>query len=800
MHLDEYFFEGARVRIRIFSKAILILGFVVGILISPATMYASVVEIKLTIARETVQITGNPTTGMTINGGIPGPSLRFRQGDIARIHVHNKMDVDTSIHWHGVLVPPDMDGVPYITFPPIKPGTTFTYEFPIRQAGTYWYHSHTSLQEQSGVYGSIVIESHEKRFAPDRDEVIVLSDWTDEDPHSVNRTLRSGNHWYAIQKGSAQSMLGAARLGMLDDYFKRELQRMPSMDIADVAYDRFLANGRTESTIHAKPGEVVRLRVIDGSATTFFHLTYAGGPVRIISADGQDVEPVEVSRLLIGVAETYDLLIKVPDEGAYEFRATAHDASAYASVWIGSGPRHPAPSVPRPNLYHTMGDLKLDQVFALTPAGSMGMPDHKVDAGHFDTPGMMGMDQMHGQSMEGMKHTELHKDGSSVKEEGHGHSKTMDHSAKHMEGQGQSHKGDKMHVMPSSDGKAYGGNFKFMAADVSSFKDLAMDGMDPKRPWPPYSKLRSTRPTAFPKGSPVREIRLTLDGDMERYVWFLNNRPLSESDDILIKEGEVVRFIMINRTMMHHPMHLHGHFFRVVNGQEDYAPLKHTVDVAPMSTTVIEFMANEVGDWFFHCHLLYHMKSGMSRVVHYEGFSPDPKVADIRPILYRENFYAWGRAGLFSNMTLGSLELATTRYSLTADWEVGWQEVDDTEWEGTLKAERFMNRFLTLFVGVNAEGVNNGSDTTRGVIGLHYLLPFNVESMAWLDTDLGGRFMVEKTFELTPRLELFGEAQYDTHDKWEGRAGLSYTINKNISAVGHWHSDYGWGGGLEVRF
>lgn len=160
----------------------------------------------------------------------------------------------------------------------------------------------------------------------------------------------------------------------------------------------------------------------------------------------------------------------------------------------------------------------------------------------------------------------------------------------------------------------------------------------------------------------------------------------------------------------------------------------------------------------------------------------------------------WWDVNLFINMTLGSLELVTTRYSLTTDWEVGWQEVHDTEWEGTIKAERFMNRFLTLFVGANAEGVNNGSDTTRGVIGLHYLLPFNVESMAWLDTDLGGRFMVEKTFELTPRLELFGEAQYDTHDKWEGRAGLSYTINKNISAVGHWHSDYGWGGGLEVRF
>lgn len=209
-------------------------------------VHGKIVEYNLTIAQQNINITARSVRAMTINGGIPGPVLRFKKGDNARIHVHNKMSTETSIHWHGLLVPPDMDGVPYVSFPPIRPGATFTYEFPIRQSGTYWYHSHTSLQEQSGVYGAIVIEPRQQGLHADRDYVVLLSDWTDENPHNVNRTLRRGSEWYAIQKGSAQSILGGARLDMLADYFKRELGRMPAMDIADVAYDRFLANGTPE--------------------------------------------------------------------------------------------------------------------------------------------------------------------------------------------------------------------------------------------------------------------------------------------------------------------------------------------------------------------------------------------------------------------------------------------------------------------------------------------------------------------------------------------------------------------------
>jgi CopA family copper-resistance protein len=777
-------------------------GMVFFVLLFPLPAESAVVEYDLTIMEEEVNFTGKPVEAMTINGGIPGPTLGFTEGDIARVHVHNKMMVDTSIHWHGLLVPPDMDGVPYISFPPISPGSTFTYEFPIRQSGTYWYHSHTGLQEQRGVYGSIVIRPRALSPKQENDHVILLSDWTDEDPHHVLRTLKRGSEWYALQKGSAQSILGAARLNMLHSYVKRELQRMPPMDIADVAYDRFLANGKSETTIPATPGETARLRIIDGSSTTYFHLEFAGGPLTIVSADGQDVEPVNEQRFLIGVAETYDVLVNVPASGAYEFRATAHDGSGYASVWIGSGKHHPAPDVPKPNLYHSMGDLSLKQIFALTPNGIMGMPDCSVDAGDFDRPCMMdmgenkGMEEMNhhaGMAMGTMEHTA-------------GMSDMPDHSGAAMD-----HADHSAHRMdasisaldappPERSGKKHGDNFGLLAADASSAKHLAMDGMDPSRPWPPYAKLRATRATAFTKDKPVREIRLTLDGDMKRYVWFLNNKPLSESDSIRIREGDITRFIMINRTMMHHPMHLHGHFFRIINGQGDYAPLKHTVDVAPMSTTIIEFDANEFGDWFFHCHLLYHMESGMARVVHYEGFEIDPALAALRHNLYMDPWFFRGEADVLSNMSEGFLMLSDTRNIFTADWEVGWQKVDDTEWEAILTWDRYINRFLSVFAGADLEGVDDDLDESRAVLGVRYLLPFSVESSVWLDSDGEARVNLERAFQLTPRIAFVGEAQYDTEELWEGAVGLSYMFSKSFSLKGQWHSDYGWGGGVQIRF
>ena len=788
----------------IIERKIALIKLIALALILPSlSAYATTVEYDLTIAYEDVNLTGKPAQAMTINGAVPGPLLRFKEGDFARIHVQNKMDVDTSIHWHGILVPPSMDGVPNISFPPIAPGETFTYEFPIRQSGTYWYHSHTGLQEQRGLYGSIVIEPTIQPVKVDLDYVVLLSDWTDEDPHQVLRTLKRGSEWFAIEKGSAQSIFGAARLGMLGDYFKRELQRMPAMDIADVAYDHFLANGKNELQLDAKPGETIRLRIIDGSATTYFHLEFAGGPMQIISADGIDVVPVDMQRFLIGVAETYDVLVQIPENGAYEFRATAHDGSGFSTVWLGDGDMHPAPSIPKPNLYHSMNHFSFDSLFALTPAALMGMGDDAVKSGMFDKPGMMSMEGMRGMQSTGMmdkqtKHI-MSQDSASKQTDQNkpAHSMAM---TKEMETSSHT-TNDMNHSQKMKSGKTYGTNFRLMASDVSSSGDLAMDGMDKSRPWPPYKKLRAIKPTVFEVDKPIREIRLTLDGDMERYVWFLNNKPLSETDSILIKEGEVVRFIMINRTMMHHPLHLHGHFFRVVNGQDDHAPLKHTVDVAPMSTTVIEFNANEVGDWFFHCHLLYHMKAGMARLIHYENFVPPDSVIDIRPQLYKDSWYFWADAEVLSNMTEGFVKAANTRHTLTAMWEYGWQEVDEDEWEGLLTWDYYINRLFTIFTGLDVLGEGNDTEDTRGVLGITYLLPLNIESSYWLDSDGGGRFIFEKEFTLTPRLSLTGEAEYDTNDsEWEGKAGLDYTLSKAISITGQWHSDFGWGLGAMIRF
>lgn len=786
-------------------------------------------DYELAIAKEEVSLTGSAAPAMTINGGIPGPTLRFTEGENARIQVHNRMDVETSIHWHGLLVPPGMDGVPNLSFPPIAPGTTFTYEFPIRQSGTYWYHSHTSLQEQRGVYGSIVITPREgEADHSDRDHVVLLSDWTDTDPHKVLRTLRRGSEWFAIERGTGQSILGAARAGKLGDYFSRELQRMPAMDIADVAYDRFLANGEPESSLPAAGGERVRLRLIDGSATTFFHVEFAGGPLTVISADGIDVEPFEVDRLLIGVAETYDVLVDVPAQGAYELRATSHDASGFASVWIGEGERQPAASVPYPDLYQGMGGLSAERVFALTPAGTMGMPDDEVKAGRFDQPGMNmeghgGMD--HGQmgddemGHDGMNHAEMEHGGMDQGDMDHGqmghggmdhagmdpggmdHGKTEHDKMEHGDmDHAEMDSGDMKHAETDRGSKGYGNAFGWLATDLSSRGRAVADGMSPERPGPPYARLRARSSTAFESGKPVREIRLTLDGDMERYVWFLNGKALSEDDDIKIERGEIVRFIMINRTMMHHPMHLHGHFFRVVNGQGDRAPLKHTVDVEPMSTTVIEFDANEVGDWFFHCHLLYHMKSGMARVVSYQSFVPPPEVQAVRPRLYKDHWYRWGEAELMSHMTLGSLVAADTRNILTAEWEIGWQDVEGTEGEVTLSWGRYVNRFLTWFVGVDVEGNDEDLEDPRGVFGLRYLLPFNLETMLWIDSDGEARVGLERTFHLTPRLALMLEAEYDTLEDWEGFARASYTLNQQFDFLAQWHSDYGPGIGLAIRF
>ncbi len=683
-------------------KIILIINLMVNfIIVFPSV--AKVVQYELTVGYKTMNYTGQEVQAMSLNDSIPGPTLRFQEGDIARIRFHNSMDVPTSVHWHGILLPHRQDGVPYVSNPPIEPGTTYEFQFPIKQTGTYWFHSHTGLQEQRGVYGSIVITPKEgERLHADKDEVVVLSDWTDENPDEVLRTLKSGSDTYSLKKGTAQSLFGAAREGALLDVFKRSLMRMPPMDISDVAYDRFLANGQPETTIPALPGEKVRLRFINASTATYYYLQFAGGPVQIVAADGKEVQPVDLNRFLMAIAETYDLLVTVPQDGAYELRATAQDGSGHTSIFIGNGKRVLAPDGPKPDLYRMHM--------------SMSDPDMK---------NMAAMD---------------------------------DHDMKGMHGMG--------------------------GMKLSS-----------KRPLAPYAKLRSLRPSSLPTANPRREVTLALTGDMERYIWSMDGEVISADNMIRIRHGENVRFVLINKTMMHHPMHLHGHFFRVINGQGDHAPLKHTIDVPPLSTKIIEFEGNEYNDWFFHCHVLYHAKAGMARVLSYEGKEMDADLKEIRPNLYKDPWYPWVKGSIQSHMTDGKAVFGNSKNIFSANWEVGWQEVDETEYDVELTYDRYFNRFLTAFVGGNIT-----DDYERGIIGVRYLLPFNFESAARLDTEGEFRISIGQSLHLTSRLGIFGDFEYDTESKKEWVAGAKFTISKNFSLVGQYHSDFGAGAGIQFRF
>ena len=307
-------------------------------------------EYTITLREATVNKAGKNVMGMTVNGTIPGPTLEFTEGEYAVIYVKNEMSEETSVHWHGLLLPNFYDGVPYLTTPPIEPGHTQKYEFPIKQSGTYWYHSHTMLQEQSGVYGSIVIHPKEQILEYDKELVLMLSDWTNEKPMNVLRNLKRGNEWYGIRKGTATPLNRVIKRGALGAQLNFWRQRMEGADIADVYYPAFLINGE-ESIEYPefKPGEKVRLRIIDGGASTSFWMTFGGGDPLLVSADGLDVVPVKKNKTFIGIAETYDFIVTIPEKGKIEFRITAQDGSGTASAFLGTGDVLPAEIVPRPD-------------------------------------------------------------------------------------------------------------------------------------------------------------------------------------------------------------------------------------------------------------------------------------------------------------------------------------------------------------------------------------------------------------------------------------------------------------------
>lgn len=700
------------------------------------------VEYDLYVTDTMVNFTGKHRHAIAINGQIPAPILEFTEGDTAIIRVHNLMKMETSIHWHGILLPNKEDGVPYLTTSPVEPGETYTFTFPLIHSGTYWYHSHTMLQEQSGLYGSIVI--HPAQPEPELKEyVLLLSDWTDENPHQVLRYLKRGGEWYAIKKGALQSYGEAIAAGAFKDKLKQEWQRMAGMDVSDVYYNKFLMNGQEKNEFKdAKPGEVIRLRIINGSASSYFTLQYGMSYMRLIAADGINVTPVSVSKLEIATAETYDVLITVPETGSAELRATSWDVVGFSSGYFGNGPVMNAPDIP-----------KLDYFKMMREMGGMNMKG--MDMGN-----MQGMD-MNGMNMKNMN---MSKDTVPKKKE-------MD-----------------MHNMEGMDM----GNMQGM--------DMGMPGEFN------YNMLRALHPTTLDSTLKPREVKLTLTGNMLRYVWSFDFKTLSVADKILIRKGERVRFVLTNSTMMRHPLHLHGHFFRFINSQGDYSPLKHSFDIQPMQTVTIEFEANEEKDWFFHCHILYHMMAGMARIVSYEGSEQNEFAKTGYKELKKEDniLYPWFDLSVHSQGSWLSGNISNNKNALEFEGRVSWN--GDYETETHLLRYLDKKQYLAFYIGFDYRknktlplaNKPNSKDNRRVFdAGFYYLLPMLIRSEWRIDHTGKLRLQLERT-DIPLSNNFFFDFRVNT-DK-EYAVGFRYMIAKPLSISTNYDSDYKWGIGLTWHY
>jgi CopA family copper-resistance protein len=730
-------------------------------------------EYTLTIEKQSVNFTGKEVMGMTVNGTIPGPTLEFTEGEQAVIHVTNKMDVETSVHWHGILLPNFQDGVPYLTTPPIKPGTTFTYEFPIKQSGTYWYHSHTMLQEQSGVFGSIVIQPKEKNLDYDKELVLMLSDWTNEKPKDVMRTLKRGSEWYGIKKGTStplNQVIGRGALSAQIDFWR---QRMEGADIADIYYPAFLVNGKQVAEYpDFKPGEKVRLRIIDGSSSTQFWMTFGGEAPLLVSADGLDVEPIKRNKTFIAIAETYDFIVTIPQNGKLEFRAMAQDGSGTALAYFGNDEIVSAPIVSQPDKIAMMQEMaKMKMKMGAHALKFQPKKDERFE-----------MKEEYGMEMDGMEMD---------------HSK-MDHS--------------KME-MPKDSMKIDHSKMDHSKMDMKN-EPMQMEGMGMNSEYT-YDYLKSPEKTSYPKDTPVTEILLNLTGNMNRYIWSLNGVPLSETDNIKIKGNEVTRITLNNLTMMHHPMHLHGHFFRVINKNGEYSPLKHTVNVPPMEEVTIEFYGDAYGDWFFHCHVLYHMMGGMARVFSYE-MPRDPRMEEypVSTLMNEANhFYTWGTADVASHMAELNLTSSNLRNQFNIMAEYGWNQ----NLEAEVTYERYLHDYFRIFGGVNIENeTENSLDEieTTAIAGIRYLTPYLFNLDVRIDSKLRPQIGLEREIMIFPRTLAFGMIEYqadfglvdhlptgiDYGDELTWNAGLEYFLSKNFSLMASYDNRFGAGGGMSIRF
>lgn len=520
----------------------------------------------LDIARVPVNKTGMPSWAIAIGGGVPGPTLRWHEGDEVVVRVTNRMRESSSIHWHGMIIPNAMDGVPGLTFPGIAPGETFTYRIPVRQAGTYWYHSHTGFHEQKGALGALVIEPREPDpIRSERDYVMILHDWTDEDPERIVSKLKFQSDYYNYAQRTLGTFVADARQSGLEAAASERLRwgrmRMSPTDVADVTGATYTVNGHAPAanwTAIFRPGERVRLRVINASAMTFFDISIPGLTLKVVAADGRAVEPVQVDQFRIGVAETYDVVVQPQEDRAYTFLAQSLDRSGYARATLAprDGMEADVPALdPRP--MRTMGDM------------GMGMMGHgETGASRPDLTRIGGISGMNGMS-----------------------------ERRAMGG---------MH--PSVPNQpSLGPTVQSVAQSPTHRLDRPGDGLNhlaaQGRRLLTYADLRATQPGDDLR-EPDREIVLHLTGNMSRYIWSFDGVKFTDAGPIRARLGERVRFRLINDTMMEHPIHLHGLWSELENGHGAYRPYKHTIAVKPAEELTYLVSCKAPGHWAYHCHML----------------------------------------------------------------------------------------------------------------------------------------------------------------------------------------------------
>lgn len=575
-------------------------------------------EFDLFIGETPVNITGNARTAMTINGGIPGPQLRWREGDTVTLRVKNRLKDMTSIHWHGIILPANMDGVPGLSFHGIEPNGTYVYQFKVKQNGTYWYHSHSGFQEQVGVYGPLVIDAKEPEpFEYDRDYVVMLTDWTDEDPASLMKTLKKQSDYYNTHKRTVSDFIhDVADKGWSATVADRKMwaeMKMNPTDIADVsgATYTYLMNGHAPNsnwTGTFKPGEKLRLRFINGSAMSYFDVRIPGLKMTVVAADGQYVKPVSVDEFRIATAETFDVIVE-PTQDAYTLFAQSMDRSGYArgTLAVRSGLAAPVPELdPRPLV--TMADMGMAGMDhgAMAGMGDMAGMDHSKMAGMGDGS-MEGMSGMDGGAMKGMNH------GATQDMSGMDSMAGMDHSKMSMGGM------SGMGEMQSHPATESNNPLVDMQAMSTSPKldDPGMGLRENGRKVLTYSDLKST--FEDPDGrEPSRTIELHLTGHMEKFSWSFNGVKFSDAEPLKLKYGERVRIVLVNDTMMTHPIHLHGMWSDLEDENGQFLVRKHTIDMPPGSKRSYRVTADALGRWAYHCHLLYHMEMGMFREVRVE--------------------------------------------------------------------------------------------------------------------------------------------------------------------------------------